>query len=413
MTATIVIVFTVVYLGMILGGLPFLQLDRAGVALLGAIALVSFNALNLDEAAGAIHLPTLILLFAFMVISAQMRLGGFYDWVTLRLAALPLKPAWLLGAVMFVIAGLSAVFSNDITCLAISPVLIDACRKRQLDPVPFLLGLACSANIGSAATLIGNPQNILIGQTLGLSFAGYSAQAIPPVLLGLAVSWAFIAWQTHGRWVLSDRAVLAPVASEQRVEQVPLDRWQTTKGLFVAGALLIAFLFTPWPREHVALAGAGILLMSRKLHSRKMLGLVDWQLLILFIGLFVVIHALEQTRLLPSVIADLAASGVHLDQPGGLFAAAFVLSNVVSNVPAVMLLLPVAQHPDAGPLLALVSTLSGNLLVFGSIANIIVLDAAVRKDIHISWSRHAQTGIPVTLATLVITGAFFWLLIDA
>jgi Na+/H+ antiporter NhaD/arsenite permease-like protein len=348
-----------------------------------------------------------------MVVSAQMRLGGFYTWVTRRLAALSLPPPLLLGAVIFVIAGLSAVFSNDIICLAVSPVLIDACHKRRLDPVPYLLGLACAANIGSAATLIGNPQNILIGQTLRLSFVGYFAETILPVLLGLLVCWGLIVWQTRKRWICPEATVVAHAAHEPRVEEVQLHRWQTAKGLAVTTALLAAFLFTSWPREHVALAGAGVLLMSRKLHSRKMLGLVDWELLILFIGLFVVNHALQQTKLIPEVVAGLAASGVHLDQPGWLFAATFVLSNIVSNVPAVMLLLPMAQHLIAGPLLALVSTLSGNLFVVGSIANIIVINAAARKNIHISWHRHARTGVPVTIATLAISGVYFWLRLKA
>src|SRR5215471_9418955 len=156
MTATVVTIFFLVYLGMILGGLPFLQLDRTGVALLGAIAMIASEALSVEQAARSIHLPTLLLLFAFMVVSAQMRLGGFYDWVTLRLEARPVPPPRLLGLLMAVVAVLSAVFSNDVVCLAVAPVLIQACLRRQLDPVPFLLGLACAANIGSAATLIGN-----------------------------------------------------------------------------------------------------------------------------------------------------------------------------------------------------------------------------------------------------------------
>src|SRR5207253_11004634 len=136
MTGITVAIFCVVYLGMILGGLPFLQLDRTGIALLGAIALIGVEALSPEEAAKSIHLPTLILLFAFMVVSAQMRLGGFYDWVTRELAALPIAPPMLLGALILAVAGLSAVFSNDIVCLAVAPVLIDACGRRQLDPVP-------------------------------------------------------------------------------------------------------------------------------------------------------------------------------------------------------------------------------------------------------------------------------------
>src|SRR3989442_11943525 len=195
MTATVAAIFAVVYLGMILGGLPFLQLDRTGVALLGAIALVGLEVLTPEQAALSIHLPTLLLLFSFMVLSAQMRLGGFYTWVTLRIAALPLAPPLLLAATMGTEAVLSAVFSNDVVCLAVAPVLADACLKRRLDPVPYLLGLACAANIGSAATLIGNPQNMLIGQVLGMHFAHYLRWAFPPVLLGLAAAWGIIAWR--------------------------------------------------------------------------------------------------------------------------------------------------------------------------------------------------------------------------
>jgi Na+/H+ antiporter NhaD/arsenite permease-like protein len=400
MTEAIIAIFIVVYLGMILGGLPFLQLDRTGVALLGAIALIGFDALSLDEAARAIHLPTLILLFAFMVVSAQMRLGGFYDWVTRRLAALALPPPMLLGALIGVVAALSAVFSNDVVCLAVAPVLIDACRKRQLNPVPFLLGLACAANIGSAATLIGNPQNMLIGETLRLSFAGYIVQAAAPVAIGLLATWGVLLIRTRGH--LTDAAAWP----DERDHEAPLDRWQAAKGLAVASVLVLAFLFTAWPREVVALTGAGVLLLSRKLHSRKMLGLVDWELLVLFIGLFVVNHALQKTGVPARLVSDLAAAGLALQQPAPLFAATFVLSNVVSNVPAVMLLLPVAQHELAGVTLALVSTLAGNLFIVGSIANIIVVDAAARRGIRIDWRRHAAIGVPVTLATLAIAAGY-------
>jgi Na+/H+ antiporter NhaD/arsenite permease-like protein len=390
------VVFAVVYLGMILGGLPFLRLDRTGVALLGAIALVALGALTPEAAAQSVHLPTILLLFSFMVLSAQMRLGGFYTWVTLRIAALPLRPAALLAATMLAVAALSAVFSNDVICLAIAPVLADACVRRGVDPVPYLLGLACAANIGSAATLIGNPQNMLIGQVLGLPFAGYALEALVPVLAGMAAAWGIIAFRLESKSVFPK-----PASPERREGYASFDRWQTAKGLAVAAALMAVFLFTSWPREVAALTGAGILLMSSRLHSNKMLGLVDWELLVLFIGLFVVNHAFQATGL-----AAQALAGVGSDGPT-LFAATFVLSNVVSNVPAVMLLLPVATEPFAGPMLALVSTLAGNLLIVGSIANIIVVDAARRSGIEIDWRRHARTGVPVTLATLAITAAWF------
>ena len=403
MNELVVAIFAVVYLGMILGGLPLLQLDRTGVALLGAIALIGCHAVSLDEAAQSVHLPTLILLFAFMVVSAQMRLGGFYGSLTRRVARLPLTPPLLMGALILLVAALSAVFSNDIVCLAVAPVLIDACRGRRLAPEPYLLALACSANIGSAATLIGNPQNMLIGETLRLSFAGYLREAALPVGLGLLATWALLLVLT-GKRLAATAGIAAHEAGTEA--DIPLDAWQTLKGLTVVLAIVACFLFTDWPREVVALTGAGVLLTSRRLHSRRMLGLVDWELLVLFIGLFVVNHGLQKTGLPARVVADLAAAGMPLQHLGPLFAATFLLSNIVSNVPAVMLLLPSVAHTLAGPMLALVSTLAGNLFIVGSVANIIVVDAAARRGIAIGWRAHARVGIPVTIATLAIVAVY-------
>lgn len=405
MTSTVLLIFGLVYLGMILGGLPFLQLDRTGIALLGAIAMIATEAVTVEQAARSIDLPTVLLLFAFMVVSAQMRLAGFYDWITLRLSSLSVSPPVLLGVLLVVVALLSAVFSNDIVCLAMAPVLVDACMRRGLDPIPFLLGLACAANIGSAATLIGNPQNMLIGQTLHLSFGAYAAEAATPVFVGLLLTWGVIAMCVKGRWQQASQAV--PKAQPE-FEVQALDRWQTAKGLAIALVILLAFLFAPWPREVVALAAAGLLLMSRRLHSSRMLGMVDWQLLVLFMGLFVVNDALQRTGVPAQLVSDSAALGLHLDHPAPLFGAAVVLSNLVSNVPAVMLLLPVAHHPLAGTLLALASTFAGNLLIIGSIANIIVVDAAARRGVMIDWKRHARIGVPVTIATLTFTALYLW-----
>jgi Na+/H+ antiporter NhaD/arsenite permease-like protein len=406
MTTGIVAVFFLVYLGMILGGLPFLQLDRTGVALLGAIALIGMGAVSPEDAARSVHLPTVLLLFSFMVVSAQLRLGGFYPWLTVRVAERPLSPPALLAAVIVVVAALSAVFSNDVVCLSVAPVLAAACSRRGLDPVPYLLALACAANVGSAATLIGNPQNMLIGSALHVSFAGYMATAAVPVLLGLLATWVVIAAHARGKWSAAGAAP-SPYAQDRRDEgPATLNRWQSVKGLTVAGVLLVVFLFTGFPREVAALIGAGLLLTSRRLHSNKMLGLVDWELLVLFTGLFVVNHAFQATGLTAAAVRDLAGSGLDLQRPIPLFASTVVMSNVVSNVPAVMLLLPLARHPLAGPLLALASTLAGNLLIVGSIANIIVVDAAARRGTPIGWRAHARVGVPVTLLTLAIAAAY-------
>jgi Na+/H+ antiporter NhaD/arsenite permease-like protein len=394
----VLLVFVIVYLGMMLGGLPRLHLDRTGVALLGAIAVVGLGAISPRAAADAVHLPTILLLFSFMVISAQLRLGGFYTWVTRSVSALELAPAALLGVVIAVAAGLSAVFSNDVVCLAMAPLLIEACVRKRLDPLPFLLALACSANIGSALTLIGNPQNMLIGETLKLPFAAYSLEAALPVALSLLGLWF---------WLRRDLASKLAEAAPAPVEGLALDRWQSAKGLAVALVLLLVFVLTDWPRDVSALVGAGLLLLSQRFHSSKVMGQVDWELLVLFIGLFVVNHALQLTGLSALGVTRLADAGVDLGQPLPLFAGGLLLSNLVSNVPAVMLLLPQAQAPWAGPLLALVSTLAGNLLLVGSIANLIVLDAASRQGIVIDWRRHARVGVPVSVMSLVFTAAWF------
>ena len=389
---------------MFLGGLPRLHLDRTGVALLGAIAIVGAGVMTPEAAAQAVHLPTVLLLFSFMVISAQMRLGGFYAAVTRWLAALPLTQSALAAMVIGVAAVLSAIFSNDIVCLAVAPVLADGCLRRRINPVPYLLALAAASNIGSAATLIGNPQNMLIGEMLELPFAGYLAEAIVPVVLSLAALWFLLTRTLESSVVTFDQAQVTPSAGQEPV----FDRWQTIKGLATAGVLMTVFLVTDWPRDVAALIGAGILLLSQRFHSSRVMSLVDWELLVLFVGLFVVNHALEMSGATERAIQWIAAQGVALGEPGPLFMATLTLSNIVSNVPAVMLLLPVAEGAHAGPTLALVSTLAGNLLVVGSIANIIVVDAARRHGIEIDWRTHARVGIPVTIVTLAITAVWLW-----
>jgi Na+/H+ antiporter NhaD/arsenite permease-like protein len=402
----VVAVFVVVYIGMFLGGLPRLKLDRAGVALLGAIAVIGLGAMNTAQAAQAVDLPTILLLFAFMVVSAQMRLGGFYTAVTRHVAALPLSRTGLLAALIGVAGGLSAVFSNDIVCLAMTPVVARLCLRRGLDPVPFLVGLACAANIGSAATLIGNPQNMLIGSVLRLPFGAYLQQALPPVLLSLGLLWAWLAWGPAAAPAQTPAAGPGPVSAAPETDEPAFDRWQTTKGLLVAGMLLAVFLFTDWPREVAALVGAGVLLLSRRFHSSHVLGFVDWELLVLFIGLFVVNHAFDATGLAARAVAWLAGQGVHLGDPGALLVVGVALSNLVSNVPAVMLLLPHLGGPESGVLLALVSTFAGNLLLVGSIANLIVADLAREAGVDIHWKNHARIGIPVSVATLGIVWAW-------
>lgn len=400
--SAVLAVFAFVYLGMILGRVPGLALDRTGVALLGAIALLTFGKVTTGELSTIIDIPTIALLFGLMVLSAQFRMSGFYTSVVRRIADLERSPEGLLAILVACTGALSALLANDIVCLAAAPVLVEGCARRGLNPRPYLLSLACAANVGSAATLIGNPQNMLIGQVLRLSFRRYLLDAGVPSLLGLFVVWGVIALVYRKSW--NARTPLP------ELEALPFDRKQTIKGAVLLVFLVIAFLIGRWPREVLALAAAGILLCSRRMQSRDMLGLVDWHLLVLFMSLFVVNRAFEACGAASAAAGKLEDAGVNLGNPWWLFAASVFFSNLVSNVPAVMLLLPFASHPIAGPILALSSTLAGNLFVVGSIANIIVLEQAGRLGVSISWREHARIGVPVTAGTLAIAIAWFVIL---
>lgn len=398
---TVLAVFGVVYAGMIAGGIPGLAIDRTGIAVLGAIALLATGHVSLDASWHAMDVGTLALLLGLMVVSAQFRLGGFYTRVIARAVSAPLSPPTLLALVIGAVGLLSALLVNDVVCLAATPVIVQAASRRRLDPLPFLLATACASNVGSAATLIGNPQNMLVGQALGLSFAGYLADAAVPSVLGLGSVWAVVAFQWRGRWHL--------VSEVPAVEFPVYNAWQTGKGLAILGVLLALFLFTPIPRGVTALAAAGVLFLSRHMASRRMLGEVDWQLLVLFGGLFIVNDVLAKTGMPAAAVDALAGIGVDMKSAPALFGTTVVLSNLVSNVPAVMLLLPVSDHAQAGPILALASTLAGNLLLVGSIANLIVADQAGRLGVRIGWRDHARVGVPVTLATLALAALWLWI----
>jgi Na+/H+ antiporter NhaD/arsenite permease-like protein len=281
-------------------------------------------------------------------------------------------------------------------------VVLRIALARALNPVPLLIALACAANIGSAATLIGNPQNMLIGSVLQLSFAGYARQALLPVAASLALLWLWLAFGPGARAL---RAPPAPAAHTIAEPDPPFDALQTAKGLTVAAALMLIFLATDWPRDVAALVGAGVLLLSRRLHSADVMGYVDWPLLLLFVGLFVVNHAFATTGLAAQAVAWLGAQGVQVSDPGPLLVLGVALSNIVSNVPAVMLLLPHVHGERGGATLALVSTFAGNLMLVGSIANLIVADLARKGGVAIDWRSHAAIGVPVTLLSLAVVCA--------
>lgn len=400
-TLLVAAVFLFVYAGMVLGRLPGLSMDRSGVAVLGAIALVAGGAASGVQARDSVDMPTMGLLFGLMVVSAQLRLGGFYTLVTRRITDMGANPRALLAAVVLSAGVLSALLANDIVCLAMAPILVEGCCRRGLNPLPHLLGLAAASNVGSAAFIIGNPQNMLIGQVAGIPFGAYAREALPPSVLGLFAVYGVIALLYRGRFEAQVREISVPAPG--------FDPWQSGKGLTILCAALAAFLWAPWPREVSALAAAGVILMSRRFATREIFGLIDWHLLLLFSGLFVVNACVQGSGLGRAGMGWVAAHGVSLQRPAPLFLFSVILSNLVSNVPAVMLLLPEHHTAREGILLALSSTLAGNLFLQGSIANLIVAEQAGRLGVRVPFGKHLLAGVPITLVTLAVAGLWLWL----
>jgi len=399
LTLFVVLVFVAVYVGMALGRWPGLGLDRTGIALIGGIGLGLAGAVTPDAALAAIDFPTLFVLFGLMILSARFAESGFYDWCVARIAAARTGPAALLALTVGVTGVLAAVLSNDVVVFAMTPLLCLGLQARGLDPRPFLIALAGAANAGSAATMIGNPQNILIGQSGRLDFFDFLLACGPPALASLAIVHVTVLLVWRGRWFVASEG--GPVAP--RIDRAEL-AWA---GL--ATLALLALFASPLPQAESVLIIGGLMLLSRNLATRTILGLVDWSLLVLFAGLFVVTAAFSETGLPAAAVGWLAANGLPIADPLVLTALAVGGSNTVGNVPAVMLFLRVV--PDAGPgllyALALLSTLAGNLLLVGSLANIIVAERAAAVGVRLSFRTHAACGIPMTLASLVL--ALLWL----
>ena len=394
-------VFAATYVGMALGRVPGLAIDRTGIALFAAVALAVAGAIPHDWIAGAIDFPTLAVLFGLMILSSQFGLAGFYDWCAARIAAAAGSPAVLLALTVAVAGGLSAVLANDVVVFAMTPMLANGVKARGLDPRPFLIALAGAANAGSAATVIGNPQNILIGQVGALDFWAFLAVCGPPAAAALIVVFAVVR--------LTWWRALAPRARPEAPPAPPLlDAHQTRKGA-IATLALVALFATPLPREITALAVAAALLVSRRMATRRMMGQVDWHLILLFACLFVVNAAFARTGLPAAALEGLGAQGLLPDRLAVLTPLTLVASNTIGNVPAVIMLLTLWPAPPETALygLALLSTLAGNLFIVGSLANIIVVERAAAIGVRLSFADHARSGVPMTLISLL--PAVFWL----
>jgi Na+/H+ antiporter NhaD/arsenite permease-like protein len=410
MQAAIIILVFVLSYGLIAAGrLPWLQVDRTGIALLAVVALLGLGALTLDDLAANIDTPTLVLLFALMIISAQFASAGFYDlcahWITERQG----RPMLLLALTVAVCGALSAALANDILVFALVPLIIAGVQERGLDPRPFVIAVAAATNAGSAATILGNPQNILIGEIGNLGFWTFLLACGVPAVVTLFLVFGVI-WLVWRQRMLNGVPLgePAPPIEPQLIPKHPFDRIQTIKGLVAMLALLVIFVSTQ-QHEIGALVIAAVLLANRKFTSRTMIAAVDWPLLLLFACLFGITGAVADTGIPWAGISALQDWGLLPDSLLVLTPLTLLMSNTIGNVPSVILLMQIWPNPPKGALygLALLSSLAGNLMVIGSLTNLMVVERAASFGVNISFKEHATVGIPVTLLSMAF--AVLWL----
>ncbi len=398
----VLVIFALTYLGIAAGRVPGLKLDRTGIALLGAIAIMVFSGLPTGAVVGFINAPTILLLFGFFVLSAQLTLSGFFDRVANKISSGLGSPARFLALLMLVTAGLSAFLNHDIVCFVFAPTVATALLRRQLNPVPFLVALAIASNFGAGATLIGNPQNMMIGQIAQLGFGNYIFWCIVPVLFALGSAFAII-------WMMSRRSLTlaVPTSEDRKSIPRPYNRSHTIKGLVIL-IMVVLLLFSPLPKEIIALTAAGIHLASPKFPTEDLLGLVDWPVLLLFMGLFVVSGAFQATGYGAHAVAWLAGIGLNLQSLPLLAVITAILSNLISNAAAVMLLVKLTPvtHPSVAYVLALANSFGGSFIIIGSVSNIVVVQQARASGIDISFRDFARLGVPVTLAAMA--GLLAW-----
>lgn len=400
-TSIALAVFIFTYIGMALGRVPGLAIDRTGIAVMAVAILLATGAMPFAVAGAAIDAPTIVLMFALMILSAQFAAAGVYDACAGRIAAAELHPKHLLALVTAVAGGLSAVLVNDIVVFAMAPILCLGLRARGLDPRPYLMALAGAGNAGSAATLIGNPQNILIGQAGHLGFWPFLAVCGPPALAALGCVYGAV-------WLCWKKELLQP-ASPPQLATHTVNRAQAFKA--VAATILLLGLFAlPLPRDIVALAVAAALMISRKIHSRAMIAAVDWQLLLLIACLFVVTGAFAATGIGTDILEAAGAYGLAPGHLATLLPGALLTSNTIGNVPATILILSLWPTLPEGTLygLALLTTLAGNLFLTGSLCNLIVAERAAVTGVALTFGDFARAGVPMALTSMAIAAIWLW-----
>jgi len=390
------LIFLASYLVFAIGKFPGWKIDRPGMAIIGAVLMFAFRILGPGDSLRYINFATIVLLFSMMLIVGNLHLAGFFDRVA-QFAVARMGRHHLLPAIIFTSGILSAFFVNDIICLVMVPFVLTITRRMSVPPTRYLLAVATASNIGSVATITGNPQNILIGSFSGIPYRSFLAHLGPVAIIGLLLDWLVLHFVGDGRTPDDNSGVVVEVTQGAARS--------LGKPVVVTAAVLAGFMAGA-PPALVAAVGAAILLITRSLEPRLVYDEVDWGLLVFFIGLFLIVGGAEQVGL-TSLLLEVALRW-NLHNAGILTIVTAALSNLVSNVPAVMLLKSLApgfQNPrHAWLVLAMASTLAGNLTITGSIANIIVVERS-RPAVHIGFWDYFRVGLPVTAATLL----FGWL----
>jgi Na+/H+ antiporter NhaD/arsenite permease-like protein len=389
------LIFLGTYLVLTIGRLPWFRIDRTGAAIIGASLMIAFRVLTMEEAIRSVNHETLILLFGMMIVVANLRLSGFFAMVSAWVVEHTRHPLVLLAAIVLVSGVLSAFFVNDTMCLVLTPLVLDIVTRLRRNPIPYLLAIAMAANIGSAATITGNPQNMMIGIFSQIPYRTFAAALAPISAVGLILTIFLIAVFYRREFIGVGRINI----EKPRVRVNTALLW---KSVAAAGVMIILF-FMGLPVAKVAVVTGAILLITRRVKPEKVYREIDWSLLVLFAGLFVVIAGVEKTLLTGDVL-DLIKH-LQLDRTGVLAVWSAILSNLVSNVPAVLVFKPfistLTDPRHAWLTLAMSSTLAGNLTVLGSIANLIVIERS-RRTIKISFFEYLKVGVPLTLLTLWI-----------
>lgn len=398
--ALIVIVVTII--GVAIGRYPFLRMNRATIALTGATFLILLGAISLDQAYAALDLNTLTLLFAMMILNTNMRRAGFFQLVGNWVVHWAHSPRQLLGLIITASGVLSAIFLNDTIVLTFTPLVLEICKTLNQRSIPYLIALVAAANIGSTATITGNPQNMIIGIASAIPFNQFTLYLGPVALVGLTTIWLVIVWVYRRNF--ADAPFIKPPGVPVQTEK------RLLRKSMIATMLMLIALVAGMPIPLAALAAAALLLISRRLEPEIVFREVDWSLLVFFAGLFIVTGSLESMGLseqLFAVMQPIAQQGVV-----ALSAVAVVLSNLISNVPAVLLFRPfIPAFPmptQAWLTLAMSTTFAGNLTLLGSVANLIVAEVASRRGINLSFQEYLRAGVPITLFSLLL--GVLWLL---